>query len=500
MYLRHETVLLLSMATLSSLGCGVNVHPLASSSTPPSSPISSSSPQSIVPPPVPAPLTPVVVSGTKRSIRDWAVCDGVTDDNRALGQALAAAKNHAFILEIDCPLFVHVGEDPTRPLFIDNGTQIDFSPNGLIILDNSLIPSFLIADTQDITLTNWNIEYQGALSIDEMGVDGSNPAWTFNINRFENWLIENRNITFAANMQPYFPGNSDESAIFFIAGNSSGVYVEDMNVWVPQSAGSDHFVPMVFALAVLETPDHSVTRDTPFGLPYFSIPSNLSFSGLRFDGTYFGFQGSAQNVLIHDVVSLRYSDLQDANGGNIGGKGLWFAPPHLFYLNYNTNGDPSLFNENIVIKDVLDYGQRSGNTRTTSSGNCYSLKLGTIHGTVSNYMSFRPDGFMDVLPSTDLTLTKVAASYDSSFLNGTYPLIRFPAGGYHQVAFSDVRLQDTSSGTIDAPIWGNSDTSNTDITIDTTSAQINQWTGTKPPQDPSFAGTGNHVDITYSYQ
>src|SRR5277367_605684 len=151
-------------------GCGAN-HLTTTSTTPMMS--------SLKPPPQPPPPAPVIVNGTKKSIRNWVTCDGVTDDSLGVAQAFDAAKNNAFILEVDCPVFMHVGMDTTRTVFIDNGTQVDFSAAGLIILDNILVPSFVIADTNNVTLTNWNVKYVGNLPINPMGQDGEYPAATF---------------------------------------------------------------------------------------------------------------------------------------------------------------------------------------------------------------------------------------------------------------------------------------------------------------------------------
>ena len=443
----------------------------------------------------------------------------MTDDAVGVAQAFAAAKNNAFILEIDCPVFMHIGMDVAKPIFVDNGTSVDFTPDGLLIVDNELIPAFVIANTNNVKLTNWNIEYVGSLPINCItGGYYFNGVWTneygiapgvvFNDIFLTAWMTANRGINFAWGVRAKWAGFTDDSAIFYLTGSTSDVDVEDMNLWVPKNAGGDHYIPMAFALTPATTNNQNVTPDTPLKMPYYAIPSNLKFSGITIDGSYYGFQGSAQNVDISNVVSYRYGDLQDATGSNVGGINDWLAPPHLFYLNFDPSGDPSLFNENIVIENVVDYGERTGLPRTTSSGNCYSLKLGEYHGSVNNYVSFRPDGFMDVLWSTDLTLSNITASYDSSFLNGTYPMIRFPASDYHELTFQNVKMQDTAEDASIDPIWGNGDNSNTDIRFDATNVALNHWIGKGAPEyspivqgtKPYFAGTGHSFDIQITHQ
>ncbi len=83
-------------------------------------------------PPTTTPPQPVTVTGTKESISRWARCEWVvTDDIAGVTQAFAAAKNNAFILEVDCPVYMHVGMDIMRPIFIENGTHVDFTSAGL---------------------------------------------------------------------------------------------------------------------------------------------------------------------------------------------------------------------------------------------------------------------------------------------------------------------------------------------------------------------------------
>src|SRR5262249_21122535 len=158
-----------------------------------------------------------------------------------------------------------------------------------------------------------------------------------------------------------------------------------------------------------------------------------------------------------NIQSHRYGDLQDANGAHVGGIGKWFAPPHLFYLSYNEYGDPALFNKNIQINSVTDDGPRIGAARDqgggdTISGFAASLKIGCRSCAVSNYYTTRPDGFLDLLVSSDLTISNATAVYDSSFLNNLYPGWRFPSAlSSTNVFVQNVALTDTASGTFQLP-------------------------------------------------
>src|SRR5262249_43926842 len=152
-----------------------------------------------------------------------------------------------------------------------------------------------------------------------------------------------------------------------------------------------------------------------------------TFSNIDLDGYYMGWQGSYQDTLFEHIRAHRYGDMQDDQGGTVGGIQKWFAPPHLFYLNYNP-GLIGLENKNIRILDVIDYGIRVGEPRDhggsdSSSGYVNSLKLGGVNCEVDGYKSYRPDGFMDVLTSNGLKISNVEVVYDSSFLHDLYPAI-----------------------------------------------------------------------------
>jgi hypothetical protein len=435
-----------------------------------------------------AALSSVNAAGAMRSITDWAVADGVTDDRNAVAQAFAAAKNDSFVLAVDCPVKIHIGNDIARPIFIDSGTTVEFAGNGEFIVDNAGIPAFVIANSSNVTLRNAVIQYVGALPLTQ-GLAG-----TFSDVTLKSWLTVNRSVTYTS-QNPYWNGPTDLSAIFVIVGNSSHIAVDSMRAFVPASSGGDRFIPMLFASLMGEKTGATVTRTTPVTPACFAIPSYLSFTSIDIDGSYFGWQGSMRNAVFSHIVSHRYGDLQDSTGGTVGGVNTWFAPPHLMYLNYSATGDTAFFNSNIQITDVMDYGVRVGAGRVTTSGNCYSLKLGTIGGLVDGYASYRPDGFMDVLPSTNLTIQNVIVGYNSTFLNSAYAAIRWPSSGYHNITFDRLIVTDSAASTALPPIWGSNQSTNTNIAFSDAAVRVNAWTGTQNPAAVAFAGTGNSISI-----
>jgi hypothetical protein len=246
-----------------------------------------------------------------------------------------------------------------------------------------------------------------------------------------------------------------------------------------------------------------VAAKTPMTGQYFSVPHDLTFSDISLDGTYMGWVGGLRDTVFDNIQSRRYGDLQDANGGTVGGVQKWFAPPHLFYFGFSTTGDPGLFTSNIEIKNVVDSGVRIGKARDaggsdTISGYALSLKIGCVKCRVDNYQSARPDGFLDVLPSDGLTITNVTASYDSSFLNNLFPGWRFPAASYKNVRFENIKLIDTAASSIIAPIGNANQPANEGIIFKNVRVEMNRWGGAASVPLPTIVGRAIDASIEYS--
>jgi hypothetical protein len=200
--------------------------------------------------------------------------------------------------------------------------------------------------------------------------------------------------------------------------------------------------------------------------------------------------------------------LQDDQGGEVGGAGKWFAPPHLFYLNYFPNV-PGVENRNIRILDVIDYGNRVGAARDragdSGSGFANSLKIGAVDSEVNGYKSYRPDGLLDLLTSTNLKILNVDATYDSSFLNNLYPAIRFPDTPYQNVLLQNFTLADKAAVSIKVPISVTSHASN--LQMLNMKVTLNKWAkAVSNPGPKAYAalcpgvtgGPNNKVDIQFT--
>jgi hypothetical protein len=468
-----------------------------------------------------APLASAGDASGKKSIRSFVSCNGTSDDTSGTMKAFAAAAKAAFTLVVDCPVRLKSGIAADRGIFIDNGTTVEFTGAGQFIVDNVFHPAFVIADSHNINLVDWNVVWDGVMPItgssggyqlDGKFVAGSagqkgEPAAVFNDQVLTRWLAANRGVKFD-NTQGWIKsiwiGAADISAVFFITGDSSEVDFKGLRMTVPPGAGGERFIPMAVAFSPNWKSNEAVNGKTPHSTPFADIPSKVSFTNVYFDGTLMGWQGNVRDAVFDNVQSHRYGDLQDAGNGNSGGIGKWFPPPHLFYLNYADQGDPGLFNSNIRISNVTDSGPRVGVARDKGgsdsvSGYANSLKLGCVHCSVDHYATNRPDGFMDVLPSEDLTVSNVTATFDSGFLNNTFPGLRFPAKGYTRVKFENVVLTDLADSPGKAPIGDVPYPTNNGITFKNVKVVLNRWSGTQPPA-PKVGGANNDVAIDYTIQ
>jgi hypothetical protein len=465
-------------------------------------------------------------AATSRSIKEWVTCNGTTDDTSGTIEAFAAAAKSAFTLVVDCPVRLHSGLAIDRAIFIDTGTTVKFTSAGKFVVDNLFHPAFVIVNSDNITLSDWNVVWENSVPINpnvggyEYGgkfiehAGSAQPAGMFNDIVLTKWLETNRGIVFNEThgyVNPVWVGAVNLSAVFYITGNTYNVIFSGLKLTVPTTAGGHSFMPMAFSLSDNWLSRQTVTGKTPRTAKYVGVPHGLTFSGITLDGTLMGWQGNVQNTMFENIVSKRYGDLQDANGRNVGGIGKWFPPPHLFYLNYAYEGDPKLFNSNLHFDNVQDVGPRVGVARDkggsdTISGYALSLKLGCVDCSVDTYTSTRPDGFMDLLPSENLTVSNVVASFDSAFIHNVYPVgLRFPGTGssgvtgigYKYVTFENVQMKDTAASTLSGIIGNASSATNVGIVFKNFHIDLTRWAESDLPLS-TIAGNSNNVALTFS--
>jgi hypothetical protein len=462
-----------------------------------------------------APTTTAVT----RSIREWVTCGGTVDGAAGVARAVQAAKNGAFVLNVDCPVLMKIGMDIAKPVFIDSDTTIKFSGAGVVIVDNVFVPAFVIANAARVNLIDWRIQYSGSMPIDWVTggfynggefvsrSGGGIPSNMFNDITLRSWLTNNKQVNFDGT-NPYWTGPIAASAVFHIRGATTNLLVSGMKMYVPSTAGGHQFIPVAFSFSQGPLNGKVITATSSVGADNFAVPSNLKFDDIDLDGTYMGWQGSVQDVVFNKIRSHRYGDLQDAAGGNVGGIGKWFAPPHLFYLNNNSTGEALLANKNITITDVIDYGNRVGVARDRGNGDSISgyansLKVGGNNVKVDGYESYRPDGVMDVLPSDGFVVANLKGSYNSTFVNSLYPAVRFPSLGYKNVTFRNVSVADAATMSALLPLGAVLGTSNANIVFDNVKVRMNKWSSMSNQAMDGlaqiFEGTGNNVVIQHDF-
>lgn len=456
---------------------------------------------------------------TEIKMSHYSNCSNATDDDREnLIKALQDAKNNKAILNIDCSIKVHIGMDIENPIFIYNGTNITFSNNSSITVDNVFVPAFIIANTSDVHISNGSFIYDAQTPIDDhthgyymskvwVPMTGdSPPANAFNNVTVSQWLTKNRGINFSQDIFAFWTGILDPEAIFYISGDSSNLSFNKISIKSISPNEPYKYVPIAFSLLPGYKSNQNVTASTTPTAQYMAVPNHISFTNITLDGILFGWHGTTQNTIFDNITSLRYSDLQDENGNNVGGVNKWFSPPHLFYINYETNLDPALYNSNLTISNIDDEGIRLGVARdkdtVNQSGYLDSLKIEALNSSVDHYISWRPDGFADIMTSSNLSISNVQARYDSSFLNNLYPIMRFPCfgdpyHGYQNITFRNIQLTDTAVTTIREPIDGNYDSRNSNISIDNLTIHLNNWgTPQKEVFSPLVSGSPSYINGT----
>ena len=453
-----------------------------------------------------------------RSIAEWVSCSSTADESAGAIKAFASAANDAFTLIVDCPVRLHSGLAIDRAIFIDNHTTVKFTGAGKFIVDNLFHPAFVVANSTNITLLDWNVVWEGTVPVNpNVGgyeLDGKfvrgggslQPAGAFNDITLADWLKEHRGIVFKrapGYVNPIWVGAVNASAVFYITGNSNHVVFSGMSLTVPPSAGGQGFMPMAFSLSENWISRQTLTGETPRTAKYVSVPYELTFSDITLDGTLMGWQGSVQSSLFENITSKRYGDLQDANGNNVGGIGKWFPPPHLFYLNHTLSDDPKLYNSNLHFETVKDLGPRVGVARDRSrsdsvSGYALSLKLGCSYCSVNEYTSLRPDGFMDLLPSENITVSNVVATFDSEFIHNLFPAgLRFPGVGYTNVTFDNVQMTDIAATTFSGIIGNAPSATNDGIFFKNFHVDMQRWGESDMPL-PTIGGKTNIVTVAFS--
>ena len=452
-----------------------------------------------------------------------AKCNG-SDDSAAFIAAVTGARNNAYTLIVDCAATLDIGLNVDRSVFIDNGTTVQFQGAGKVIINNIFEPAFVLANTSGVKLIDWNVEWKASLPVSlttgSYSIGGvskpvtGNGSGIFNDQILSGWLTKNRGIDFADGphhgIWSNWQGSVNTGAIFYLVGSTSDVTLSGLKLYSANSSEPSQYVPFGFTFGKNFKSNQTVTLSTPADTAvdaskYFDCPRHITVENANFDGLIMGFQGNTIDSTFSGITVEHVSDLQDAEGNNVGGVGQNFPPPHLFYLNYSFDGDPALFNSGITIKNVNEVGPRMGKVRPGGGGYADSLKLGCNDCSVDGYTTNRKDGFMDALTSNGLTVSNVTATYDSSFVDEyeNWPAWRFPGGGtngsYKNITFSHISITDLAATTVGGPVGNNNGASNANIAFDDVVVTVQSWT--KGSIVPTWTGiTSGEVDFDLEKQ
>jgi hypothetical protein len=335
--------------------------------------------------------------------------NGVIDSRAAVVNALAQVANTKVTLIWDCPAYLNIGLNPANTIFVNSYTNVEFTPTGLILSDAVGVPTFCFQNTHDCIWRNVKFQYCAGLSPSLNGV-GSQYSWgalaapygaatgpvvaatsTFNTTQITNYLANNWGNIFTGGATALWAGPTNGGAMFMIRGNAYRLYFvgTDCRAYVPDNLLACYFIPCLVTMDAQWNANLTVTNATVASSANTSVPTEIYFDHWELDGVLMGFVGSPGSWQATNIVGKRYSDVQDQSGGNVGGAGTPFSPPHLIYTISNYVGcQTKLFN-------TMDEGVYVGTAtrRSTSSGYINSLKCSPHNGSViDGYTSLRPDG------------------------------------------------------------------------------------------------------------
>ena len=438
---------------------------------------------------------------------------GANDSHNAVKTMFAQYSNTNYEIEVDCPIMVHVGNDPTLPIMMPPNLDVKFGPNGMFIFDNLVMPSFVWNDVAVGTWTNAQFEWIGTVPLTMTAtLDGNYSAWNDGMCKQD--LITNHALTLLTGGSCVYDGTVNGSAMLMFKGAHDG-YFYNMHLFAPQTANASQFIVTAMAIEYQWSPGATITNNNvTVTAPNGNSTKNLNFYGTVIDGADMGVVGQGTGANFFNTLGLRYSDVQDASyltngvGGSQGGATCaagtcWMAPPHLFYVQL---GDGSL-NTKLNIINTIDMGYYVGGTkrRSTNSGSLLSLKIDLGNGAVvDGYVSHRPDGYSDVINNfagnLGGTMRNVWADFNSQTLTVDGTTVwgwRFPSSNpYIGQSYQNINIRDLATEPTNYPIVGPGYSTNQDLTFSGIRVFMNDVPGPSTfHPSATFAGTNISVEI-----
>jgi hypothetical protein len=254
---------------------------------------------------------------------------GIVDSRSALNTAVQAAAAANKALVIDCIIRANIGTDITKAIFLAPNAGIFFMPGAYIITDHVMVPLFVICNSSNVTFYNYNVQYVGTFGV--TAIDQQNPAspvnatlGSFNDVTVKNYMAANWGNTYSGSGSSIFPSATNACAQILISGQAKNInFLGKTRAWVPAGAPACNFIPCFISCFAQWLPNQLITSALQSSAPIPStaaVPDHIFIEDLEIDGCLMGIVGTATHVQVNNCRGIRYSDLQDANGNNLGGQ------------------------------------------------------------------------------------------------------------------------------------------------------------------------------------
>jgi len=254
---------------------------------------------------------------------------GSVDSRAGLNTALQAATAAGKTFVIDCIVRVTIGTDITKAIFVPPNATIVFAAGCYIITDHVMVPLFCICNSSNVTFVNYSVQYVGTFGV--TAIDQQNPADSnhgtlanFNDTTVKNYLAANWGNTYSGSGSSLFPSATNACAQILISGQANHLnFLGKSRAWVPDTAPACNFIPCFISVFPQWLANTLITSAIQVSAPVpatAAAPDHILIEDLELDGCYMGIVGTATHIQVNTCRSIRYSDLQDANGTNVGGQ------------------------------------------------------------------------------------------------------------------------------------------------------------------------------------
>lgn len=268
---------------------------------------------------------------------------GVLDSQAAVKAAIGAcaaaqAAGNPLHLLVDCPVRVTIGIDASKTMFLPNNLTIRCVPGtGYFITDPIMLHLFDIINMTDVTFVDLDILYTG--NFGDIASDQQNPADSSNgvISSYNDTygkgfmaspviggVTQWTGITFTSGGSYAFPSSTNACALISISGQCDKIsFLGKTKMRVPSGVLASFFIPTAIQFYANWSPGLNRVGNPPPTVANGGVsPQHVYIEDMLIDGCYMGIVGTTRYFGMNHLRGQRYSDIQDSNGENIGGK--WF--------------------------------------------------------------------------------------------------------------------------------------------------------------------------------